>query len=513
MKQNTTHRFTLLALAAALAGHGMASAQPAGATVIHGQASFASQGKQLTVTTRNGAGTQHSAINWQSFSIPQGSITRFDQPDAASTSINRVLGNDPSKILGTLSSNGKLVLVNPAGITVGRGAAVDTAGFTASTLRMADADALAGRMRFEGSLAGASLDVDGLVMAKLGDVVLISPRVAVGANALVHAPDGAVVLAAGQKVELTGRGLEGIRMLVTAPTDSALNFGALQGDAVGMFAATLRHSGLIRAEGAEIDGNKLRLVATVASTVDGAIHLRRELALARSSDDKGKDKDKDKADKDKADKEKADKEAADKDKADREKADKDKAEKDKADKDKAEKDKEKGSGGNGTANSGNNPGRESGNLPGADGRGNGGSASGGNNGNSSNTGNSSTVVSDGGGSQPAPSPAPGPSPAAPAQAPAPAPAPSGGTSTGSNGSSRTPPAAGPAAGSNDTALEASARSTAKAPPKLVVQAVREQEKQVISFLGESIALVTDPLGKKKDKQGGEAAKDALQCTP
>jgi filamentous hemagglutinin family protein len=56
--------------------------------------------------------------------VPQGGSTRFNQPDAASTSINRVLGNDPSRILGTLSSNGRLVLVNPSGITVGQGAAV-----------------------------------------------------------------------------------------------------------------------------------------------------------------------------------------------------------------------------------------------------------------------------------------------------------------------------------------------------------------------------------------------------
>ena len=149
------------------AGPGVALAQPSGAVAVHGQASYSTQGSQLTITTVNGAGTRHSAINWQAFSVLQGSATRFNQPDAASTSINRVLGGDPSKILGTLSSNGRLVLVNPAGITVGQGAAVDTAGFVASTLRMPDADALAGRLRFEGGLPGATLRVDGSVLARL----------------------------------------------------------------------------------------------------------------------------------------------------------------------------------------------------------------------------------------------------------------------------------------------------------------------------------------------------------
>jgi filamentous hemagglutinin family protein len=167
---------------------GAAVAQPAGAQVIHGQASMVQQGNSLAITTQNGGGTNHSAINWQSFSVPAGSTTQFNQPNAASTSINRVLGNNPSAIFGTLSSNGRLVLVNPSGIAVGAGAVVDTAGFTASTLRMSDADALAGRLVFGGDgLGGGPLAVEGRVLARNGDVVLIAPDVQVGGQALVQA--------------------------------------------------------------------------------------------------------------------------------------------------------------------------------------------------------------------------------------------------------------------------------------------------------------------------------------
>ena len=300
-------RFRLLALLAALAsGPVVALAQANGATVVHGQASFTTQGNQMTINTVNGAGTRHSAIDWKSFSVPLGGSTRFNQPDAASTSINRVLGNNPSQIMGTLSSNGRLVLVNPAGITVGQGAVVDTAAFTASTLRMSDADALAGRLRFSGGEPGASLQVDGNVLARGDDVVLISSDVAVGASALVRAPDGAVVLAAGQSVEITGRGLEGIRMGVIAPTDSAVNLGTLQGDAVGIFAGTLRHSGFIQAEGAQLDGSKLRLLGTYSSQVDGVVRaggLKLVLATQLSNtederDGEGKDREKDDEDDD-----------------------------------------------------------------------------------------------------------------------------------------------------------------------------------------------------------------------
>jgi large exoprotein involved in heme utilization and adhesion len=85
-------------------------ANPTGGVAIQGQATFANQGNLLTVTTQNGAGTSHSAINWQSFSIPAGNTTNFLQPSAASTVINRVVTNTPSLIFGTLSSNGRLVL-------------------------------------------------------------------------------------------------------------------------------------------------------------------------------------------------------------------------------------------------------------------------------------------------------------------------------------------------------------------------------------------------------------------
>src|SRR5262245_5127807 len=67
-----------LAVAAATLAAPVALAQPTGAQVIHGQASFARSGSNLTVTTQNGTGSKHSAINWQSFSVPAGSITQFN---------------------------------------------------------------------------------------------------------------------------------------------------------------------------------------------------------------------------------------------------------------------------------------------------------------------------------------------------------------------------------------------------------------------------------------------------
>lgn len=258
-------RLGALSLAIAVgwtAAPSVALANPEGGVAIVGTANMASTGNRLVVTTQNGAGTNYSAINWQSFSIPAGSTTHFQQPNAASTSINRVVTNTPSQLFGTLSSNGNLVLVNQAGIAVGSGAVVDTAGFTASSLRMSDADALAGRLRFgDDSTATSGVSVQGRILARSGDVVLIGSSVNTGSEALIEAPNGSTILAAGQKVELTGRGLEGIYLQVQAPTDSAVNLGTLKAGAVGVFAGTLRHSGVIQATTATLEGGKVVLKA------------------------------------------------------------------------------------------------------------------------------------------------------------------------------------------------------------------------------------------------------------
>src|SRR5512147_412544 len=129
----------------------LALANPVGPSVVSGTAGFATAGSALTVTN-----SPNAIINWQGFSIGAGEITRFQQQSAASAVLNRVVGQDPSAILGTLSSNGRVFLVNPNGILFGQGARVDVAGLVATTLNLANSDFLAGRLNFEaGAVAGS----------------------------------------------------------------------------------------------------------------------------------------------------------------------------------------------------------------------------------------------------------------------------------------------------------------------------------------------------------------------
>ena len=136
----------LLGLIVGLAAGGSTWANPDGPTVVHGQVSF-DRPDQNTLNITN---TPGAIINWQSFSIANQEVTRFIQQSAQSAVMNRVIGQNPSQILGQLLSNGRVFLINPNGVIFGPNSVVDVAALIASTLQMSDQSFLEGRFEFEG---------------------------------------------------------------------------------------------------------------------------------------------------------------------------------------------------------------------------------------------------------------------------------------------------------------------------------------------------------------------------
>jgi filamentous hemagglutinin family protein len=107
-------------LATAMAAY----ANPTAPTVVMGSATFSSSGNTLTVTNTNA-----TVINWQTFNIAPGETTRFVQPNASSAVVNRLPAvGARSEIHGTLTSNGRVFIVNGYGTIIGAGAQVSTAG-------------------------------------------------------------------------------------------------------------------------------------------------------------------------------------------------------------------------------------------------------------------------------------------------------------------------------------------------------------------------------------------------
>ena len=187
----------LATVLAVLSTAGPAWGLPRGAVVISGNAQVSQTGpRTLQIVQRGGP----VVIQWGSFSIASGELVRFLQPGPASLAVNRVAGGSSSVILGQLLANGRIVLVNPAGVTVGPGGLIKVAGLVATTLELRDADLRAGRLHFEqgpGAMA-TILNQGTITVAPGGAVVLAAPGVI--NQGTISAELGSVHLASGRRV-------------------------------------------------------------------------------------------------------------------------------------------------------------------------------------------------------------------------------------------------------------------------------------------------------------------------
>lgn len=204
-------------------------ALPGGGEVVAGSATISSNPGNMTINQ----GSQNAALNWQSFSIGQGEAVQFVQPNSSSVALNRVLGADPSSILGSLSANGQVFLVNPNGVLFGQGASVNVGGLVASTLNISDSDFMAGEYKFAGSSAAAVLN-QGEINADGGYVALLGANVS--NQGVIAARLGTVALAAGETITLDVAG------------DGLLNVGIDQ----GAVDALVANGGLIQADGGQV---------------------------------------------------------------------------------------------------------------------------------------------------------------------------------------------------------------------------------------------------------------------
>ena len=238
-----------------------AFANPTGMQVVAGQVTAATSGNSLLITNSPGA-----IINWQSFSIMPGELTRFIQQSSASSVLNRITGQDPSQILGALQSNGKVFLINPNGIVFGVGSQVDVSGLVASSLGLSNADFLAGKLKFSGSAAAGSVtNSGGITTPSGGQVYLIAPNVT--NSGLITSPSGDVLLAAGYSVDLADSNDPDMRVVLSAPGDQALNVGKVIADSgkVGVYGALVSQLGLVSANTA-VAGENGKIVFKASDT-------------------------------------------------------------------------------------------------------------------------------------------------------------------------------------------------------------------------------------------------------
>ena len=122
----------LLTLAAHPAQALDALATPTGEQVVGGSATF---NRPQTGTLDINQSTNRVVIDWDSFNIGTNATTTFIQPGKGSLAVNRVTGNheDPTQILGTLNSNGTIMVLDKNGVLFGKNATLNVGGIVAST--------------------------------------------------------------------------------------------------------------------------------------------------------------------------------------------------------------------------------------------------------------------------------------------------------------------------------------------------------------------------------------------
>lgn len=247
-----------------------AFANPNGASVVSGQVGFSAVGNTLTVTN-----SPNAIINWQQFSIQPGEVTRFVQVNAQSAVLNRVVGQDPSQILGSLLSNGRVFLINPNGIVFGQGSVIDVAGLVASTLKLSDEDFLAGRLRFTDGVGAGSINNQGSITTPTGGkVYLIAPDIR--NSGIISTPQGEILLAAGHSVNLMDAANPDVQVTLSAPDTQAVNLGTLMARSgkIGVYGALISQQGTIDANTAIAGENgQILLKASREVTLDGSSML------------------------------------------------------------------------------------------------------------------------------------------------------------------------------------------------------------------------------------------------
>lgn len=203
-------------------------AGPKGGQVVGGQAII----QTLNQETLINQSTKKSIINWNSYNVLKGESVIYQEPNAKSISLNRVLGGQAATILGKIQSNGQVWLVDPNGVLFGKGATVNAAGLLATTADIANSDFMGGKYQFgiASPNAGASVVNQGTITTQGGSTVLAAPNV--DNEGTVTARLGTVAVGAGKTFAVDFDGDNLLNFAVTAPAANAQikNAGTIAAD-------------------------------------------------------------------------------------------------------------------------------------------------------------------------------------------------------------------------------------------------------------------------------------------
>ena len=241
-------------------------ALPEGGQIVAGQGSIHQHTPQELHIHQD---TGNLIINWQGFNIGGSESVQFIQPGIDSVVLNRVVGVDPSLILGRLSANGQIFISNPSGVIFGPGSQVNVHGLLATTLGISDTDFLNKNYNFsQDPVKGlASVLNEGAINASYAG--FLAPSV-INRGTIV-ANLGSVALASGKAATLDFIGDDLINFTITEEVTGTAT------DAAGnILDHNINNEGLIRADGGQVTLSVRRAGEIIKSVVnqEGVIEAR-----------------------------------------------------------------------------------------------------------------------------------------------------------------------------------------------------------------------------------------------
>ncbi|MEY4592189.1 MAG: hypothetical protein RIR18_1084 [Pseudomonadota bacterium] len=262
--------FAALSLTAAHAATPVPTQLPDGGRVVAGQATIAQTSPARMDITQT---SNRAILEWNRFDIGSQAQVNFVQPSASSVALNRVLAGDASQIMGQLTANGQVWLMNPAGVIFGAGSRVDVGGIVATSMSMTNEDFLAGRAQFQRNGATGKVENHGQINGQL--VALLAPEVI--NDGIITARMGNVVLAAGERITLEAGANGYLQVAVDPATVSTLvnNRHLIQADggqvvmsaqaADTLLSAVVANSGTVQAQTLENHEGRILLLASMAN--------------------------------------------------------------------------------------------------------------------------------------------------------------------------------------------------------------------------------------------------------
>lgn len=197
----------------------ISSGLPYGAEVVQGQANISQPSvTHLDVTTHS----ERTAVNWQSFDIAEAHSVAINQPSAQALTLNRIKNGAPTKIFGTLTSNGRVVVANPAGVWFGPNSHVDVAGLVAAAAEIAPENIQQDVAIADAATASAGVLADGAIIVRGPNSAALLGRSVEQRGKVTVENSGQAVLAAAESFAINLRADGRLEVQVTGATATAV---------------------------------------------------------------------------------------------------------------------------------------------------------------------------------------------------------------------------------------------------------------------------------------------------